>query len=54
MNNYEVAELFYNQMMNEIFHSPADENLQEILITSLKEVNTLVLETIQANNKPNK
>lgn len=48
MTNIEVVELFYNNMANEILNSPADETLQEILMSSLKEVQNMVIETLDA------
>lgn len=45
MTTIDAIELFYNEMANEIFHSSADEELQEILLSSLKEVRKTVINT---------
>lgn len=49
MTTLEAIELFYNEMIGEITHTSADEELQETLLRSLKEVKKTVIATLNAS-----
>ena len=51
MTPKEIIELFYDEMLNEIFHSSADDALQTLLIDALKRVKKSVTETYDASKK---
>lgn len=47
----EAVALFRNEMLSEIFNSCADEPLRSELIQSVKDVEALVLDTVNAEAK---
>ena len=49
MTPQEAIDLFYNEMLNEIFHSPADDNLQQHLVDALKEVKKTVTDALNVS-----
>lgn len=51
MNVPEAIGLFKNEMMNEIFHSSADDELQDSLIEAVKRAEEIVKATYQAERK---
>lgn len=51
MTVLEAIELFKNEMTNEIFHSGADDALQDSLLTALNSVYQTVVQTYEAETK---
>ena len=49
MNVIDAINLFKNEMNNEIFHSSADEDLQDSLLRAVKRVEEIVLATYESN-----
>ena len=49
MTTKEAIDLFYSEMVNEIFHSAANEELKESLLRSLKEVKETVITTVKSS-----
>lgn len=47
----EAIELFAHEMINEIYHSPADETSKDILVESVKNVAETVTATYKATKK---
>ena len=52
MNVREAVDLFKREMMNEIYHSFAEEEAQDALIEAVKRVEKIVLSTCEAQEKP--
>jgi len=48
LENEEVAELFRDEMINEIYHSSAGDELKDQLVQAVKDVEQVVLDTIKA------
>lgn len=47
----EAVDLFSNEMINEIYHSTADEVSKDSLVEAVHEVASTVLETYEAEKK---
>lgn len=45
MSTLELIELFKTEMINEIYHNVSDDTLQNILINSVKAVESTVIST---------
>lgn len=46
-----AIDLFKHEMNNEIFHSSADEDLQNCLLDAVKRVEKIVISTYEAEQK---
>ncbi len=51
MNVREAVDLFKREMMNEIYHSFAEEAAQDALIEAVKRVEQIVIATYEAERK---
>lgn len=51
MTVLEAISLFESEMINEIFHSSASEELQDYLLDAVKSVRNLVIDTYYAEKK---
>lgn len=49
MTTNEVIELFYSEIVNEIFHSSVSEEVKESFLVLLKEVRQTVIDTCNAS-----
>lgn len=52
MNVRDAVDLFKREMMNEVYHSAADEDLQNSLIDAVKRVEEIVIATYKAEQRP--
>ncbi len=51
MKTLDAIQLFKNEMINEILHNVSDTVLQDTLLDAVKNVETTVIETYNAENK---